>query len=242
VEQLSEKEQLEAIRGWWRDNGRYIISGILLGVALLVGWNYWQNRQEQAELEASALYESLMTQVGAVQVEAAAATAARLYENYSATVYAPQARLAMARLYMDVGRDQDAADELSALLADADDTELQRVGRLRLARILIYQDKAAEAIDLLQGFGDTAFAARYFEALGDAYAGLEQYDRAREAWSKALGENSQTPTVDRELIQMKLNDLPAAAAAGEEAGPAPDDRAAPGDSGPETGEPDEAAE
>jgi predicted negative regulator of RcsB-dependent stress response len=221
VEQLSEKEQLEAFRAWWQDNGRYIISGIVLGVALLVGWNYWQDRQSQAEVEASALYETLMTQVGEVEAEAAAATAARLYENYSATVYAPQARLAMAKLYMDVGRDQDAADELTALLADEGDPELQAVGRLRLARILIYQDKAQEAVGLLDGYASTAFAARYAEALGDAYAELEQHDKAREAWSKALGESSDAPTIDRPLIQMKLNDLPAAAASGEDTAEAP---------------------
>jgi predicted negative regulator of RcsB-dependent stress response len=237
VEQLSEKEQLEALRAWWQDNGRYIVSGILLGVALLVAWNYWKDRRSQAEVEASALYETLMGEVAEVDTEAAAATAARLYDNYSTTVYAPQARLAMAKLYMDVGRDQDAADELTALLADEGDTELQTVGRLRLARILIYQDKPQEAVDLLEGYADTAFAARYAEVLGDAYAELEQYDKAREAWSRALGENSDAPTVDKALIQMKLNDLPAAAA-GEEAAEtpaAPDGSAAP-DTTDESGE------
>lgn len=241
---LSEKEQLEALRAWWHDNGRFIISGILLGIALLVGWHYWQNREEQADLQASALFEALATQVGEVEVEAAAATAANLYENYGATVYASQARLAMAKLYMDVGRDQDAAEELKALLAEDDDPELQMVARLRLARILIYQDKPEEAVELVQGYRDSAFASRYFEVLGDAYIRLEKYDDAREAWSAALADNPQAPTVDRALIQMKLNDLPAVAAndadgaetaAGE---PAPGDSTAPDD----TAQDDPAAE
>jgi predicted negative regulator of RcsB-dependent stress response len=36
VEDLSEKEQLEIMRTWWQENGRYVIGGIVLGTALLL--------------------------------------------------------------------------------------------------------------------------------------------------------------------------------------------------------------
>ena len=39
MEELSEKEQLDAMRSWWQENGRYVIGGVMLGVAMLVGWN-----------------------------------------------------------------------------------------------------------------------------------------------------------------------------------------------------------
>ncbi|MDH5214803.1 MAG: tetratricopeptide repeat protein, partial [Gammaproteobacteria bacterium] len=60
MEDLSEKEQLEAMRTWWNENGRYVISGIVLGVAMLAGWNYWQSSQQTAQREGSALYETLL--------------------------------------------------------------------------------------------------------------------------------------------------------------------------------------
>lgn len=244
-ELFSEKEQIEAIRTWWQENGRYIVSGVVIGVGLLVGWNYWKDRQEQNELAASALYESLVTTVGEVEVEAAETTAGRIFENHASTVYASQARLAMAKLYMDVGRDQDAADELTALLADGGNSEIQMVARLRLAKILMYQEKPEEAVRLLQGHGDSAFAARCFDALGDAYVLLGKFDDAREAYSAALADNPETPTVNRTLIQMKLNDLPAASAGEAPAadaapnGQQPADTAAEPDEGEGTAEPQE---
>lgn len=207
-ELLSEKEQIDAIRTWWQENGRYIISGIVIGVGLLIGWNYWNNQRDQAEIEASALYESLISDVAEVEVEAAEAKATQMYDSYDATVYASQARLAMAKLYMNVGRDQDAADELSAMLVQDDGSAMQMVARLRLAKILLYQEKPEEVIDLLQGYRDTAFAARYDEALGDAYAQQEKFEEAAEAYTAALSESQEVPTVDRILIQMKVNDLP----------------------------------
>lgn len=213
---LSEKEQIEAIRSWWQDNGLYIVAGVVLMIALLVGWNYWKNQQEQKAALASALYEDLVSDVADVAVEDAEAKAAEIQASYSDTVYAEQARLAMAKLYMSVGRDQDAADELAALLVGNGDSELRMVARLRLARILLYQEKPEEVIDLLKGYGDTAFAARYAEALGDAYAAVGRFEAARETYAAALAEDPQASTVDVTLVRMKINDLPPPTGAAEE--------------------------
>ena len=58
---LSEKEQIEQIRTWWSEYGNYVIGGVLAGAIGLFGYNYYQNSQMNARLEASALYESLTT-------------------------------------------------------------------------------------------------------------------------------------------------------------------------------------
>ena len=47
---LSEKEQIERIRAWWKENGAWIIVGIGIGVLGLAGWNWWKaHKLEQAE-------------------------------------------------------------------------------------------------------------------------------------------------------------------------------------------------
>jgi tetratricopeptide (TPR) repeat protein len=132
----------------------------------------------------------------------------------------------MAKLYMENGRDQDAADTLNALLEShsrssmpligplqavlgvADLSELQMVGRLRLAKIYLYQDKHEEVIRLLLGFEESSFSARYDEILGDAYAALGQISDANAAYERAMLDDVSAPTVDRALIQMKIVDLP----------------------------------
>ncbi len=207
-ELLSEKEQIEVMRDWWRENGRFVIGGIVLGVGILVGWHQWKEYRLTARLEASARYETLANQVSGGMVDAAEANAKELYENYASTSYAALTRLAMARLYMDRGRDQDAADTLEALLAIRGGTETQMVGRLRLAKIYLYQEKPQEVVDLLAGFEDTAFAARYDELLGDAHAALGQIPDAAAAYARAMADDPRAPTVNRSLIQMKIVDLP----------------------------------
>lgn len=220
MEELSEKEQLDAMRSWWQENGRYVIGGVMLGVAMLVGWNQWRGGIAETETAASALYEDVMSATGVGNLDAASVAATELFADYAATIYAAQARLAMARLYMDKGRDQDAADVLRVLVESGGDTEIQLIGRLRLAKVLLYQDKAEEVVDLLQGQGEHAFAARYSEVLGDAYTALGSYAEAEAAYTVALLDDPAVRTVDNALIQLKLNDLPAPTevAAGTETG------------------------
>ena len=208
MEDLSEKEQIEAMRSWWKENGRYVMSGIVLGVAILVGWNQWQAWQQASRLEASALYETLAVEVDDGDLPASEAVAADLYDNYASTTYAALANLTMAKLYMEKGRDQDAADALNALLSARANTELKMVGRLRLAKVYLYQDKQQEVTELLSGFENTSFAARYDELLGDAYAALGQIAKAADAYGRAMLDDVNAPTVDRALVQMKLVDLP----------------------------------
>jgi predicted negative regulator of RcsB-dependent stress response len=208
VEDLSEKEQLDMMRTWWSENGRYVVGGVILGVAILFSWNQWKDGIADAQLEASTMYEEVMTGVGDENAEAAAAAAAELFESHPGTAYASQSRLAMARLYMDKGRDQDAVNVLQGLVDEAGGSEVGLVGRLRLARVLLYQDKAEDVIALLEDHRDNAFASRFNEVLGDAYVALGSYAEAEVAYTEAMTDPVGSRTVDTNLIQLKINDLP----------------------------------
>ena len=117
----SEKEQLQEIKAWWAENGRFVMTGIVLGIVMIVGWTQWRSSIERSQVEASNLYEDVMSAVADGDAETAEAAANNLYDNYSQTVYPEQARLAMARLYMDKGRDQDVKALLIMKPSDGSD-------------------------------------------------------------------------------------------------------------------------
>ena len=210
----SEKEQIEQIRAWWAQYGGYVIGGIGLGVALLLGYNYWQNSKLEAQLEGSALYESLAGHVVTGSLDEAELVVAELSADYAGTAYAAQAQLALARLYMDKNRDQDAADALGALLAADADEAVKLVARARLARILLYQGKAQEVVELLEDQTSEAFAAVYQDILGDAYQELGRIEDAQAAYQSVLLDPMSQATVDQQLVQWKAGDLPAASEPG----------------------------
>lgn len=208
MDDLSEKEQIEKFREWWGENGNFVIAGVVLGIAIMVGISQWRARTAAGEVAASSSYEALMTEVGNGNLEAAEAIATAMYDEHGNSIYSDQSRLAMARLYMDKSRDQDAADALRGVLEDGEDDEIARVARLRLAKVLLYQNKPQEVIDLLEGHADGAFAARYNETLGDAYVALGRHQDAAEAYEIALSDGQRAPTIDQALVRWKLIDLP----------------------------------
>lgn len=205
---LSEKEQIEQIRAWWKENGGYVIGGLGLGVASLVGWNYYQDSTFDAQLEGSALYETLTGHVVDGSLEEAEVVANRLAIDYSGTTYAAQSKLAMARLYMDKNRDQDAAAALQDLLDSSADDAVRHVARARLARVRLYQGDAQAVVDLLEGQESAAFGATYMELLGDAYHALGRIEDAQSAYQAVLLDPLAQGTVDRQLVQWKALDLP----------------------------------
>ena len=205
---LSEKEQIDQMRSWWSEYGGYVIFGIAAGALLLFGINYYQNSKLEAQLKASALYESLTNHVVDGNLDQAEVVAGELGTTFADTTYAAQAKLAIARLYMDKNRDQDAADALDALLQGSASEQLKQLARLRLARVLLYQDKAQEVVDLLEGQDAPGFAASYGEVLGDAYHALGRIAEAEAAYQAVLLDPLSQGTIDQQLVQWKSLDLP----------------------------------
>ncbi len=206
MDDLSEKEQIEKIRGWWQENGKFIVAGIVLGAGGLIGWNQWQAHQLRQAEAASAVYDKLLDAVEKGSEYDALAAAGTLQGEYGSTPYAGQARLAMAKFYMDQGKAGEAAGELRQLLT-AGDKQLALIARLRLARVLLYQDKPEEALDALKVAGQGAYRPRFLELEGDAELALGRPDAARSAYTQALAEAGDPPLVDMRLLRMKLDDL-----------------------------------
>ena len=207
-EYLSEKEQIDAFRSWWREYGTYVILGFVVASGSAYGVYSWNQSQEQTRVDASMRFEALAEEVANNRLDAAEAVAESMYSEFPETIYADQARLAMTRLYMDQGRDQNAAETLEALVNNGNSDELKMVARLRLAKVYLYQNKAQEAIDLLTGYEESGFATRYAEAIGDAHFALGDYAAAEASWLLALETDDSNQLVDTTLVQMKLGDLP----------------------------------
>lgn len=194
------------MRSWWSEYGYYVVGGVVLGAAILFGLNRYQTAEITAQEQASVLYDSLTQKVADGDLDGAEVDAAELASAYGNSSYAAQSKLAMARLYMDKNRDLDASEALQGLMAMDGVENFKEIGRVRLAKILLYQDKAEEVLTLLDGQDNVAFAARYAEVRGDAYVALGRFADARTSYEAALQE--QVPTVDQGLVQLKMLDLP----------------------------------
>ena len=52
----TEEQQVEAIKKFWQENGNYIISGLVLGFAGFIGFNYYKDNKLAQEEAVAAEY------------------------------------------------------------------------------------------------------------------------------------------------------------------------------------------
>jgi predicted negative regulator of RcsB-dependent stress response len=209
---LTDEQRAEQVRGWLRDNGWFLLAGLVLGLGALFGWRQWDSFQTNKGEAASALYDELMAAVRVDRSTRAAELTEQIVRDYPRTPYADQARLAMAKVKLDAAAPDDAVTYLEQVMRDAASEEMATVARLRLARVMIQQERADEALKLLEVPEDSAFAARFHEARGDAYYAKGQREEAATAYRAAL--DATAPELgEQAFLQAKLDEVGGAAPA-----------------------------
>lgn len=210
----TDEETLENLRQWWDDNGRYVIGGLVIGVAGLVGWQQWGAWQTRTAEEASRLYTALSTAAQSGRRNEAGELADTLVSEFGRTPYADQAGLVMARLHMDANDPRAAASVLRELMERTRDAELRTIAALRLARVLHHDGDADGALAALRRVEGAAFVARAEEIRGDVLALRGDTEAAREAYQRAL-DAPDLGLIDRGLVRIKRDDLPVSLAGGQ---------------------------
>jgi tetratricopeptide (TPR) repeat protein len=100
---------------------------------------------------------------------------------------------------------------------------LKQIARLRLAEILLDEKQYDEALRVLDAKHDQPFAGIYADTRGDVLAAAGRLDEARNEYQTALAQLD-PKSAYRNLVQLKLDALPAPAATPVNAGiaaPAP---------------------
>lgn len=209
-EYLTDRDQEEALRNWWRENWSWILGGIVLGLALLGGWQYWKIRTADQSASAAKLYEDFRGALGRNELDAANRSLGTLAADHKKSPYTQQGRLLLAKKHVDEGKYDEALPLLQAVADESQDAELAWVARLRVARLLIQQGKHDDALKLLDPEKAGAFAAQVREIRGDAQVAKGNPDGARAEYAAALADNIDAPSgrmIDRSLLEMKLQDV-----------------------------------
>lgn len=205
----TEEEQVEKIKELWKKHGVPLLTGVVIALAGVFGWQGWNNYQDNKAANASALYQSMLESVladgGTEDRARGAELAEQIRKEYSGTRYAQFAALMQARLAVEA-EDLPAAEALlNDVVGDASDPVLEEIARQRLARVLAAQGRPEEALELLTGDVSGALLASREEIRGDLLLDLGRENDARTAYQAALAalEDPQA----RPQLQLKLDDL-----------------------------------
>ncbi len=200
----SEEEQIEALKKWWKANGQAVITGIVAGVILIAGWNFWNSYQQDKMQQASSLYDQLLVAVQQKKNESVTKLAEQIENKFTSTPYSFYAELFDAKTKVQEG-DLDGARKVLEKVVTASSGELQHVARIRLIRLMMAQGEYEQGLQVISEVDQSsanAFTGNYEELKGDLYAAMDRPGEARTAYQNALREGYTSP-----LLQFKMDDL-----------------------------------
>ena len=172
----TEQEQIELIKKWWAENWLPVTAGLVIAFTVIFGWRGWQEyRQSQAEA-ASKIYTDLIIATRRQQVDKARELAEQILSEYKVTGYAVYASLLLAKFDVDDGKTDSAIKQLQWVMDNSTQNELKHLARLRIARLLLTENRAKEALQMIGSTEPGEFGPSYEELRGDLY--LAKGDKA----------------------------------------------------------------
>ncbi|XXN62328.1 YfgM family protein [Enterobacter ludwigii] len=199
----NENEQVDALRQFFANNGKFLAVGVIIGIAALGGWRFWSSHQEGTDKAASAEYQQLTSAMQADKPDSLQAVATFASENNN--TYGALASLDLAKQYVETNQLDKAIALLQSGLKDTKDANLQAVINLRLARIQLQQSQADAALSTLNNVKGDGWTAIVADIRGEALLSKGDKQGARDAWSK--GAESQASPALKQMLQMKMNNL-----------------------------------
>ncbi len=199
----TEEQQVEAIKGYWKENGNTIIAGLAIGFAGFIGFNLYQENQLEQELAVSDSYQVLIEK-NVKGDETFVEEAKQFIADNAQSSYASLAALALAK---DAASHQDwklAQQQLTQAIESSPSEGVKAIASLRLARVQVQLAQYTEALVTLAKPLPESFTSAIEEIKGDVYLQQGNQDLARTAYQAAIAAGGLTTSP---ALQIKLDDL-----------------------------------
>jgi predicted negative regulator of RcsB-dependent stress response len=201
---FEEQERLAELKAWWEDNRWYVIGGIvaaLLAFGGYRGWQYWKTTQAE---DAAAMY-APVAQAMKADPKSVQAPATALIEKHPGSFYASESALVLAKLAFDANNLPEARKWLQWVLDKGVEAH-KGVARMRLAAVLLDEKKHDEALRVLDGNQEAAFAPLAADLRGDVMLSQGRVDEARASYKAAVDKADPRNPV-KNIAQTKLDAL-----------------------------------
>lgn len=206
TEYLTEQEQVELLKSWIKQYSVVILAGVVLAIIAISGWRYWQQHQYKIISHASAVFDEMLTARAQRNEAATLVQADKLFTHYSNTAYGQFAAMMLARSAITNKNYPEAEKQLNWVINHSNIAAIRQIARLRLARILIAENKIDDSFSTLNIVEDNSFNGLIDEVKGDAYFAKNNKTMARQWYHQALNELPNAEVI-RPLLQMKYDNL-----------------------------------
>jgi predicted negative regulator of RcsB-dependent stress response len=195
----TEEQQVEAIKGFWKENGTAIIVGVGIGLAGLFGWQQYNDMviedKEAQSITFQSVLEGIDSEDGMLKAEA-------FTKENSDSGYALLTSLVAAQKAVE-NKDFEAAKlHLNMAVSNSPNVAIADLAKIRLARVESQLGDTISALATLDSVQSLSYIDQVQEVKGDIYVATKEFDKAKEAYDAVLAEQPQN-----RIVEMKLSNL-----------------------------------
>ncbi|MDU8923686.1 YfgM family protein [Pasteurellaceae bacterium LIM206] len=198
-----EEQDINELKAWWKDNGKTIIVSLIVALAAVFGWRYWQQYQINQMHITSGQFEQVLYDYQK-DPKAAGKELDQFIQDNQKTGYATFALLNKAKLAVDAKDFTQAENALKEAITQAPDDILSSISALRLAELQLDQKQFDAALESLNLVKDNSWASRKTMLTGDIQLAKGDKEAAKASYQQALQGAS---ALEQQWLQVRLNNL-----------------------------------
>ena len=205
---LTDEEQAERLKRWWEQNGTSLVVGVVLAVAAVLGWRWYQGYAQDRSDAASDVYASYV----AARNEAvpSADQLAVIDTEFEGSGYHVFTLLYRADDEIEAEDWEEALALLERAVQLADNDTLKDIARYRVAKVLYQLDRLDDCEAQLAAIRSSGLEAHVAALSGDVFVARGDLERARIAYRSGIDaarRNPNNPVPGVELMELKLASL-----------------------------------
>lgn len=206
--EMNDHDRAELVINFFKRYGLWIVLVLVIFAVALGFSSFWDSHEQTRDAAASNAYQALLGSIqNNAKPEVISAAATQLSQDYPGTVYASLAQLNLAQLMINQNNLSGAETTLRHDLSHNAHNDLQPIISLRLARVLLAENKSQEVVKLLK-HPPRGYEAAYGLLTGDAQLQLKDIKAAQASYQSALTAAGNNP-VESQLLTERLNNLSA---------------------------------
>lgn len=201
-----DQDSIDGIKTWWDKFGTAItvvLTTLLVTIGGTQAWKYYQQQQAQQAADLYVLLQQVQLSNDPARINDAAHL---LTEGFPSSGYAPRAAFVAAEADVQAGNNKRAIQNLQWIIDNAKETAMHDLARLRIAGILLDEEKYDEALRLMSTPHDATFAGLYLDRKGDILIASKKIAEARLSYQAAIDKLSKNNNYYN-IVQMKLDAL-----------------------------------
>mgnify|MGYP002725446043 CR=1 FL=1 len=202
----TDQEEIEILKKWWKENGTSTVVGVVIGLALLFGWNGWNSYLDSQGIAASQQFEQMQIALIEKDSDRAGRFGGQLIDQYPGTIYAANGALGLAAMKVESGDSVAARVYLQWVMENSDFDSPRQLARLGMARLYLEEGDIESALSHLSSESSVIYASHFSEVKGDALRQKGDSSGAQSAYVEAIQLVDSTDE-RRALLEMKLAEV-----------------------------------